>query len=146
MISIFLFICTFKFLYKTYFTRRSQATLKMCAITIDFERLLCFSLSLSLFYFFFLIYIFYWRIIALQNFVVFCQTSTWISHRYTYVPSLLNLAAQPNPLGWYRAPVLSFLSHTVNSHWLSTLHIVCKFPCYSFHTSHPLLQIAIVHG
>ena len=34
---------------------------------------------------------FYWRIIALQNFVVFCQTSTWISHKYTYTPSLLNL-------------------------------------------------------
>ena len=26
---------------------------------------------------------FIWRIIALQNFVVFCQLSTWISHRYT---------------------------------------------------------------
>ena len=25
-------------------------------------------------------YFFYWRIIALQNFAVFCQTSTWISH------------------------------------------------------------------
>ena len=36
-------------------------------------------------------YFFNWRIIALQNFVVFCQTSTWISHRYTYVPFLLNL-------------------------------------------------------
>ena len=46
-----------------------------------------FSFSLSPFYFFFLIYIFYWRIIALQNFVVFCQTSTWISHRYTYFES-----------------------------------------------------------
>ena len=34
---------------------------------------------------------FNWRIIALQNFVVFCQTSTWISHRYTYILSLLNL-------------------------------------------------------
>ena len=29
-------------------------------------------------------YFFYWRIIALQNFVVFCQTSTWIRYRYTY--------------------------------------------------------------
>ena len=39
-------------------------------------------------------YLFFsWRIIALQNFVVFCQTSTWISHRYTYIPSLLNLPA-----------------------------------------------------
>ena len=39
---------------------------------------------------FFYLY-FYWRIIALQNFVIFCQTSTWISHKYTYIPSLLNL-------------------------------------------------------
>ena len=39
----------------------------------------------------FLIYLFFnWRIIALRNFV-FCQTSVWISHRYTYIPSLLNL-------------------------------------------------------
>ena len=26
-----------------------------------------------------------WRIIALQNFVVFCQTSTWISHQFSSV-------------------------------------------------------------
>ena len=46
--------------------------------------------SVCLFILFFLIYLFlYWRIIALQNFV-FCQTSTWISHRYTFIPSLLN--------------------------------------------------------
>ena len=38
------------------------------------------------------IYIFYWSIIALQNFVLFCQTSVWISHRYTYIPTFfLNL-------------------------------------------------------
>ena len=51
---------------------------------------------------------FYWRIIALQNFIAFCQTSTWISHRYTYIPSLMNLppSPSPSPLGWYRAPVL----------------------------------------
>ena len=35
---------------------------------------------------FFLIYFFFsWRTVALQNFVVFCQISTWISHRYTYI-------------------------------------------------------------
>ena len=46
----------------------------------------CVSLSLgSLVVCFFLICLFFnWRIIALQNFVVFCQTSMWISHRYTY--------------------------------------------------------------
>ena len=47
--------------------------------------------------FFFLLFIFYWRMIALQNFAVFCQTSTWISHRYTYIPSLLNLSPTSLP-------------------------------------------------
>ena len=37
------------------------------------------------------LFIFYWRILALQNFAVFCQTSTWTSHRYTYIPSVLKL-------------------------------------------------------
>ena len=41
---------------------------------------------------------FNWRIIALQNFVVFCQTSTWISHKCTYVPSLLNLPSISLPI------------------------------------------------
>ena len=45
--------------------------------------------------FFFFNSFFYWRVIALQNFVVFCQTSTWISHRYTYIPSLG--ASPPSP-------------------------------------------------
>ena len=31
------------------------------------------------------------KIIVLQNFVVFCQASAWVSHRYKHVPSLLNL-------------------------------------------------------
>ena len=44
---------------------------------------------LTLLIFFYLF--FYRRIIALQNFVVFCQTSTWICHRYTYIRSVLNL-------------------------------------------------------
>ena len=37
------------------------------------------------------IYFFNWRIIALQNFVIFCQTSTRINHKYTHVTSLPNL-------------------------------------------------------
>ena len=32
---------------------------------------------------------FNWKIIVLQNCVGFCQTSTWISHRYTFGASLL---------------------------------------------------------
>ena len=35
------------------------------------------------FFYFMVIYLFNWKIIALQNCVGFCQTSTWINHRYT---------------------------------------------------------------
>ena len=42
-------------------------------------------------------FIFNWRIIALQYCIGFCHTSTWISHRYTYVPSLLNLSPTSHP-------------------------------------------------
>ena len=36
-------------------------------------------------------FIFNWRVIALQYCLCFYQTSTWISHRFTHVPSLLKL-------------------------------------------------------
>ena len=80
-------------------------------------------LSIYLFYFNFL----NWRIIALQKFVVLCQTSTCISHRYTYIPALLNLSPSPapsHPSRLIQSPCLSFLSHTENSCWLSILHVV----------------------
>ena len=38
-----------------------------------------------------LIFIFNWKIIALQCCVGFCHTATWINHRYTHVSSLVNL-------------------------------------------------------
>ena len=41
---------------------------------------------------------FNWRIIALQNFVIFCQMSTWINHRCTYVPSVSNLPPVSFPI------------------------------------------------
>jgi len=40
---------------------------------------------------------FNWRIMALQYFVVFCHTSTRISHRYTHVPSHPNLPPISHP-------------------------------------------------
>ena len=53
--------------------------------------------------------IFNGKIIALQYCVGFCHTATWISHRYTYVPSLLNLPPTSHPSRLlqrcYRAPV-----------------------------------------
>ena len=49
------------------------------------------------------------RIIALHYCVGFCHTSTWPIHRYTYVPSLLNLPhtsnhPHPTPPGCHGAP------------------------------------------
>ena len=62
---------------------------------------------------FFLINLFfYWRIIALQNFAVFCQTSTLISHRYAY-PLLFEPPSHPSRL--IQSPCLNFLSYTANS-------------------------------
>ena len=75
------------------------------------------------------IYLFFnWRMTALQNFVVFCQLSTLISHRYSYVPSLLNLPPTPLPYlsRLLQRPCLSSLNHTANSHWLSVLHMVLQ--------------------
>ena len=75
-----------------------------------------------------LTYFFNWRIIALQNFVVFCQISPWISHRYTYVPSLLNFSpislCIPPPFRLLQSPCLSSLSPAANSPCLSVLHMV----------------------
>ena len=37
--------------------------------------------------------LFNWRMIALQNFAVFCPTSTWISNSCIYVPSLFSYSS-----------------------------------------------------
>ena len=50
---------------------------------------------------------FNWRIIALLCCVAFCQTSTWISHRYAYSTPWTSLPPphHPTPLGYHRVPV-----------------------------------------
>ena len=57
---------------------------------------------------FYFIFNFYWKIIGLQYCAGFCHTSTWVSHRYTYVPCILNLppiSSPPHPtsVGFHRA-------------------------------------------
>ena len=44
-----------------------------------------------------------WNIIALQSCGHFCCTALWISHMYTYIPSLPPLPPHPTPLGHHRA-------------------------------------------
>ena len=76
------------------------------------------------------LFIFDWKIISLQYSVGFCHTSTGISHRYTYVLSLLNLpSSPPHPSRFLQSPSVSSLNHTANSHWLSI------FTCGSVYVS-----------
>ena len=67
---------------------------------------------------------FNWRIIALQYHVGLCHTSTQISHRYTYVLSLLPTSHPFLSLCIVTETWFEFLSHTVNAYWLSILHMV----------------------
>ena len=70
---------------------------------------------------------FNWRITALQNCVVFCQTSVRIGHRYTHVPPSwgpLPPPSPPHPSRVSRSPSVSSLRQTVSSHWLSILHTI----------------------
>ena len=54
-----------------------------------------------------------WRIIALQNFVVFCQTSTWISHKFPGYEQVCQLE-------WFQLQSLW--------KWCAWLHIlICSF-------------------
>ena len=93
-----------------------------------------------------MLFIYNWKITALQYFFGFCHKSARISHRYTYVPSLLNLPplspSQPSRLS--QSTGLSSLSHTANFHWLCVLHMVLyMFPCCSLRSAHPLLPCCV---
>ena len=72
----------------------------------------------------FLFFFFNWRIIALQNLVVLCQTSIWISRRYTYSPSLLNLPS----------PSLSYPSRLIQSSLFELPEPHSKFPLAIYFT------------
>ena len=82
-------------------------------------------------------FFFNWRIIAFQNFVVFCQTLTWIRHRYIYI---YPLPPHPTPLGRYRVPVwvswatqqislaLCLIYGDVSFHAILSIHLTLSSP------------------
>ena len=73
------------------------------------------------------LFIFNWRITDVQYCVGFCHTSTWISHRYTYVPSFLVLPPTVSPFPPLKLVTelgFEFQSQTAHSRRLSTLHVV----------------------
>ena len=83
-------------------------------------------------------------------FIILCWFWPHVNtNQYVYIcllplESTSHLLPHSIHLGCHRAPDLSSLNHTVNSHWLTILHIlVYMFPCYSFHSSHTPLPPAI---
>ena len=81
---------------------------------------------MSLCVFFFYLF-FHWKIVVLQNFVVFYQTShesaIGIHISFPFWTSLPS-PSPSHPSRLIQSPCLSFLSRTANSHWLSILHMV----------------------
>ena len=76
------------------------------------------------------LFILNWRIIALQDSVGFCHSSTRSSHGCTcpLLPELhSHLQPHPTPLGFHRAPSLCSLRHIADSHWLAILHMLVCF-------------------
>ena len=81
------------------------------------------------------------RIICFTLLCGFCHITVWISHKYVYIPSLLNhpltFPLHSTPLGCHRAPGWALCTLTATSHWLTWQ------PCqsYAFNSSHLLLPL-----
>ena len=69
---------------------------------------------------------------------------TWIDHKYTCVPPIVNLLQPPSPpipLGCSQALALGALLHALSLRWSSILHMVMyMFQCYSLKSSHPCFK------
>lgn len=73
----------------------------------------------------------------LQCCVGFCSTTTWISHNYTYIASLLS--QRPTPLGHHESTRLGSPCYRATSHQLSILHMTVHTCWYYFlHLPHSL--------
>ena len=82
----------------------------------------------------FLFFFLNWRIIALQNFVIFCHTSTRVSHRYTLSPPSQTFLSSPSPFhrsGCHSTPVwIPWVTWQIPIGYLFYIWY-SKFLCYS---------------
>ena len=102
--------------------------------------------------FFFNLFIFNWRIIALQYCVGFCHTSAWISHRLTHDPSLVNFlpTSHPSPSHPPKLSQSTGLTVVYMFPWVSPFvppsrpQLLCPKNLFSMSTS-PLLPCKWIH-
>ena len=81
-------------------------------------------------------FVFNWSIIVLQCCVSFCCTKTWISYKYTYMPSLLSLplTLPSQPARSSQSTKLSSLFYIATSNCFPVLQMVVYMcQCYSPH-------------
>ena len=72
---------------------------------------------------------------ALQYCIGSCHTKTWISPKYPYTPSILNLHPLPHlsPIGCHGA--LGWVPYVISNFPLAVLHMVmCMFYCWSLNS------------
>ena len=87
---------------------------------------------------------FKWRISASQYCIGLCHPWTWVSCRYTCVPSLLNLppTCHPIPLLQVVTELRFAFPESYEFPLVIILHmVVYTHPCYSLHLFHPLLVL-----
>ena len=101
--------------------KNTMSSAKSNSLLLSFQ-LRRFILFVFLIWFLWLALFFYWKIITLQSCVGSCHT-TWISHKYTYVLSFLNLPptppSHPTPLRLSQSTRLSFLCYKATSHYFT---------------------------
>ena len=89
------------------------------------------------------LFIFNWRIIALQYCVHFCHKSTWVSHRYTCIAFLLSFPPTSHPTHSSRLSQSTWLVLHESYSKLPLTIILCMviymFPCYFLSFFHFLL-------
>ena len=71
---------------------------------------------------------FNWRIIALQYCVGFYQTSTWISHRFTYIPSHIPPTSFPIPPFFFNINLFQ-----LEANYFTTLYWFCHTLTWLLH-------------
>ena len=88
-------------------------------------------------------FIFNWSITALQYCVVFCHTTAWTNHKYTYVPCYLTSPLpDPTPPSVTECHVelpVSYSNFPVAIYFTYGDMGMCMFQYYFLHSSHPLL-------